>query len=162
MGRAAQLRLTTLRTCLINLPLSIHGPLLERGVVSRFSFFPNRNSRSLFSRQIPQSLVVELSYTPTRSTAAATAKNGKELRKVYVGWSGLPSAVSSLTGQVVRTGKAELETVEMDHQFAAMLGSGLAEGTPVSIELLRDLPTATSVSVTPVSADDWEILASLS
>jgi len=28
----------------------------------------------------------------------------------------------------------------------------------VTIELLRDLPTATSVSVTPLSPDDWEIL----
>lgn len=30
----------------------------------------------------------------------------------------------------------------------------------MSIELLRDLPAATSVSVTPISADDWEILVS--
>ena len=104
---------------------------------------------------------MELSYAPPPSSTARGAPQSKESRKVYVGWSGLPSAVSSLTGQVVRTGKADLETVEMDHQFAAMLGAGLGEATPVSIELLRDLPTATSVSVTPVSPDDWEILVSL-
>lgn len=30
----------------------------------------------------------------------------------------------------------------------------------VSVELLRDLPVGTSVSVSPLSADDWEILVS--
>lgn len=34
MGRQATLHLVSLKNCLVNLPLSIHGPLLERGVVS--------------------------------------------------------------------------------------------------------------------------------
>lgn len=37
----------------------------------------------------------------------------------------------------------------------------LAQGMTVSIELLRDLPTATGVNLTPLTADDWEILVSL-
>lgn len=98
--------------------------------------------------QAPQSLVVELSYAgPTKGS----------LLKAYVGSSGLPAAVVPLSNQLVRSGKADPDRVEIDHQFAAMLG-GLDQGMPVSIELLRDLPTATSVSVTPCGADDWEIL----
>ncbi|ORY80196.1 P-loop containing nucleoside triphosphate hydrolase protein [Leucosporidium creatinivorum] len=137
MGRPAVLHLVSLRNCLINLPLSIHGPLVERGVA-------------------PQSLVVELSFT-SPSSSSSSSKKAAATSKVYVGWTGMPSSVASVAQQV-RGGAPTGDRVEMDPQFAAMLGLGLAEGTQVSIELLRDLPTATSVSVTPVSADDWEIL----
>ena len=108
-GRSAQLHLTSLRTCLINLPLSIHGPLLERSVVRPLS--PPAESQLTQYAQAPQSLVVELSFpNPT---------NKKLLNKAYVGWTGMPSQVQGV-GNQVRGGAAQVERVEMDPQFAAI------------------------------------------
>ncbi|KAI5478553.1 peroxin-1 [Pseudohyphozyma bogoriensis] len=138
-GRNAHVALTPLRHCLVNLPLSIHGPLVERGVA-------------------PQSIVVELSFTPTTSTSSSSSKKAGP-HKTYCGWTGMPSQLSSVITHV-RGGQQVGDRVEMDPQFASMIGEGLGEGTSVTIELLRDLPTATSVSVTPLTPDDWEILES--
>lgn len=56
--------------------------------------------------------------------------NKKQLNKAYVGWTGMPSQVSSV-GNQVRGGAPQGDRVEMDPQFAAMVG-GLMEGMPVS------------------------------
>jgi peroxin-1 len=69
MPRSATIQLTTLRTCLVNLPLSLYGPLVEKAVA-------------------PQSLVVELI-----PAGAATQGKGKGKASSYVGWSGMPSSV---------------------------------------------------------------------
>ncbi|SCV68391.1 BQ2448_512 [Microbotryum intermedium] len=156
MGRKAVLSFASLRNCLVNLPLSITGPLTERGIAL-------------------QSLVIELSFTsqtnpPSKKTGgSAGGINGTS--KAYVGWTGLPSSVASVAQHARSNGGALGDKVEMDPQFAVMLGLGMSEGMPVrtrsqttgsiasvTIELMRDLPPATSVAVTPVSADDWEIL----
>ncbi|KAM0793415.1 hypothetical protein ACM66B_000866 [Microbotryomycetes sp. NB124-2] len=115
--------------------MSIHAPLLDRGVP-------------------PQSLVVELSLSGAAGKKAATTT----ATKVYVGWTGMPSAVAGITQQVRTGASIASDQVEMDPQLASMLGPGFVEGAQVSIELLRDLPTATAVNATPLTADDWEIL----
>ncbi|KAL8286225.1 hypothetical protein RQP46_004713 [Phenoliferia psychrophenolica] len=130
--RTAQLSFTSLKNCLVNLPISISASLQERGVT-------------------PQSLVVELSY----STVPPNAKKSVQ-RKAYVGWTGMASQVVSVASQVRGGAHPSADRVEIDPQFAQMLG--VPEGTTVSIELLGNSPVATSVSVTPLSADDWEIL----
>ncbi|KAM0755823.1 AAA-domain-containing protein [Meredithblackwellia eburnea MCA 4105] len=142
VGRPATIAFVSLRNCLVNLPIQLQAQLEQRGIT-------------------PQSLVVQLSFTTT------TNSNGKKTsiqKKAYVGWTGMPSQVPSASQVVRGNGAASAgaaaggsERVEIDPQFAAMIG-GLAEGTIVYIELLRNLPTATSVSVTPLTADDWEIL----
>ncbi|KAK4696983.1 peroxin-1, partial [Phenoliferia sp. Uapishka_3] len=128
--RTAQLSFISLKHCLVNLPISITGPLQERAVA-------------------PQSLVVELSYS------SGVGKKAVQ-KKVYVGWTGMPSQLAGVASQV-RGGNASADRVEIDPQFADMFG-GVSEGTIVTIELLRNLPVAASVSVTPLSPDDWEIL----
>ncbi|KDE09691.1 hypothetical protein MVLG_00095 [Microbotryum lychnidis-dioicae p1A1 Lamole] len=140
MGRKAVLTFASLRNCLVNLPLSITGPLTERGIA-------------------PQSLVVELSFhSQTKPPSKKTGGSSNDTSKAYVGWTGLPSSVASVAQHARSNGGALGDKFEVDPQFAVMLGLGMSEGMPVTIELMRDLPTATSVAVTPVSADDWEIL----
>ncbi|GAA5917117.1 hypothetical protein JCM5296_001201 [Sporobolomyces johnsonii] len=129
MGRTATLHFVSLRNCLVNLPLSIHGPLIQRGVA-------------------PQTVAVQLSFRSNSSSSPTTC---------FAGWTGLPASVASVSAHA-RGAAAAQDRVEMDPQFAAMLNIGLTEGMTVSIELLRDLPSASSVNVTPLSADDWEIL----
>jgi peroxin-1 len=114
MVRSAQIHLTSLKNCLINLPLSIYAPLIER------------------SGQItPQSLIIQLSFAPTTPTASPSGKSAK-LIKVYVGWTGLPSNVVGVSSNQVRGGKGDLERIDIDPQFAAMLNPALIEGLPVS------------------------------
>ncbi|SCZ90288.1 BZ3500_MvSof-1268-A1-R1_Chr1-3g01895 [Microbotryum saponariae] len=140
MGRTAVLTFASLRNCLVNLPLSITGPLTERGIA-------------------PQSLVIELSFpSQTNPPSKKTGGSSNGTSKAYVGWTGLPSSVASVAQHARSNGGTLGDKVEVDPQFAVMLGLGMSEGMPVTIELMRDLPTATSVAVTPVSADDWEIL----
>ncbi|KAK4057620.1 Peroxisome biosynthesis protein pex1 [Microbotryomycetes sp. JL221] len=100
----------------------------------------------------PQSLVVELSLSGNAPKKSATTS------KAYVGWTGMPASVAGLTTQVRSGGSAASDRIEMDPQLASMLGPGFIEGAQVTVELMRDLPTATTVNVTPLTADDWEIL----
>ncbi|BGP21579.1 peroxin-1 [Rhodotorula toruloides] len=128
MGRPAVVHFAPLRNCLANLPLSLHGPLNQRGVA-------------------PQSIAVQLSF-----------KHDGQPQQVVLGWTGLPASVAPPVQGSRGTAALAQDRVEMDPQFAAMLNVGLSEGTTVNIELLRDLPHATAVNVTPSTADDWEIL----
>ncbi|BGP12537.1 hypothetical protein JCM10213_007619 [Rhodosporidiobolus nylandii] len=132
MGRTATLHFTPLRNCLCNLPLSLHAPLVQRGVA-------------------PQSIAVQLTVKPGQGAPGPVAP-------VVLGWTGLPSAAVAPSLHGGRGQPQSEDRVEVDPQFAQMLGAGLKEGMQVSIELLRELPTAATVNVTPLSADDWEIL----
>lgn len=99
--------------------------------------------------------------------------------KAVLGWTGLPASVAPPpVGRNNSATSAAADRIEIDPQFAAMLGPGLEEGTKVcfsplvvlraslltpsalqvNVEMLRDLPHATTVNVTPSSADDWEVL----
>ncbi|KZO93941.1 AAA-domain-containing protein [Calocera viscosa TUFC12733] len=130
MPRRATLKFVGLKSCLVNLPISMYGPLVEH-------------------RVRPQSLAVHL--TPI-------IPSGTARKSVYVGWTGMASS-SSLAQWQSRAGGAEvgpLETVEIEPSFATSLD--LREGAVVEIGLLHDLPVAQTVIAEPLTSDDWEIL----
>lgn len=117
MPKHATVRLQPLQTCLVNLPLSLYGQLVSRSVT-------------------PQSLVVCLSFgsdkggsSSKRSSSALRSKDSRngnvEGKRVYVGWSGMPSR---LVGGVSAIGKGQ-EALEMDPVCAKELG--LADGMEV-------------------------------
>ena|ERR1700722_11144389 len=92
MPRLATIQLVPLRSSLVNLPLSIYGPLLERSVR-------------------PQSLAVHLTNTTHSSRPT-----------IFVGWSGLASASSLAQFNASHTGAQTSETVEIDPQYAQAIG----------------------------------------
>ncbi|GAA5838500.1 hypothetical protein JCM9279_003263 [Rhodotorula babjevae] len=139
MGRTAAVHLVPLRNCLCNLPLSLHAPLSTRAVA-------------------PQSIAVQLTFKPRPSSPDAPTPSPVQLS---LGWTGLPAqpAPVNLSNAHHRAHQPPpQDRIELDPQFATMLHPQLTEGTVVSIELLRDLPLATQVNVTPLTADDWEVL----
>ncbi|OSD00321.1 AAA-domain-containing protein [Trametes coccinea BRFM310] len=134
MPRRCRIHFVSLRSSLVNLPISLYGPLVERGIR-------------------PQSLAVHL--TLVSSSRAGGVKDGQK-REAYVGWTGMASASSLAHFNSGDAGDRGLETVEIDPQYAE--GLGLALGDVVEIGLLHDLGYAKSVATEPVSTDDWEIL----
>ncbi|KAI0070853.1 AAA-domain-containing protein [Panus rudis PR-1116 ss-1] len=144
MPRRARIHFVSLRSSLVNLPISIYGPLLERGVR-------------------PQGLAVHLTLVTPRKTSSRSGSTSKDgpgtiQGEAYVGWTGMASAsslahFSSANGN---GGDKGLETVEIDPQFAG--GLAFAEGDVVEIGLLHDLGYANSVATEPLTPDDWEII----
>ncbi|KAJ9118613.1 hypothetical protein QFC22_003833 [Naganishia vaughanmartiniae] len=105
----------------------------------------------------PQSLIINLKHV----NAAIHAKSGGQAStgratQAFLGWSGLASASSLEMYGNAQNGKGSTETIEMDPEVAAQLG--WAEGDLVEIGLLPAASKARSVSVTPMTADDWEVL----
>ncbi|TDL24398.1 hypothetical protein BD410DRAFT_119913 [Rickenella mellea] len=142
MPRRARIEYVSLKSSLVNLPISIYGPLVEHSVR-------------------PQGLAVHLSLVSSSrtTTANANANNANEKTEAYVGWTGMTSASSLArfkSSTTSGTGSEGLETVEIDPQFASALGFGL--GDVVEIGLIHDLKPATSVGTEPLTSDDWEIL----
>ncbi|KAH9846022.1 AAA-domain-containing protein [Lenzites betulinus] len=131
MPRRCRIHFVSLRSSLVNLPISLYGPLVERQIR-------------------PQSLAVHLTLVSGR-----TARDGQK-REAYVGWTGMASASSLAQFNSGEAGDKGLETIEIDPQFAE--GLGFALGDVVEIGLLHDLGYAKSVATEPVTADDWEIL----
>ncbi|KAK4686120.1 peroxin-1, partial [Tremellales sp. Uapishka_1] len=93
----------------------------------------------------PQSLILHLAPLVVASTSRSPPQ------AAYLGWSGL-AAASSLAG----FGGGDGETVEIDPEVA--LGLGWPEGTIVEISVIHQPVKAKSVTVTPLTSDDWEIL----
>ncbi|KAI5123096.1 hypothetical protein M0805_001452 [Coniferiporia weirii] len=133
MPRRARIEFVSLRSSLVNLPISIYGPLVEHHVR-------------------PQNLAVHLLLISGGTQGFKT----KETKQCYVGWTGMASSSSLARFKAGATSSDALETIEIDPQFASDLGFGL--GSIVEIGLLHDLPIATSVVTEPYSADDWEII----
>ncbi|KAA1470710.1 AAA-domain-containing protein [Dentipellis sp. KUC8613] len=129
MPRRARVHYVSLRSSLVNLPISIYGPLLERNVR-------------------PQHVAVLL------TCLAPAVRNEKGRIDAYVGWTGM--LASSSIAHFNAGSDTSLETVEIDPQYGQALG--LSEGDLVEIGLLHDLPFAKSVSTEPATPDDWEIL----
>ncbi|KAL1746204.1 P-loop containing nucleoside triphosphate hydrolase protein [Schizophyllum fasciatum] len=131
MPRRARVHFVPLKSSLVNLPLSIYGPLLQKSVR-------------------PQSLAVHLTRV---DEGGSRSRNDKV--EAFVGWTGMASA-SSLAHFNAGPSSSSFETIEIDPQFAQDLG--LAQGALVEIGLLHDLPFAKSVGTEPASSDDWEII----
>ncbi|WVW84469.1 hypothetical protein I302_106503 [Kwoniella bestiolae CBS 10118] len=93
----------------------------------------------------PQSLIIHLS-----PLSASSSTSSRQPKSAYLGWSGL-AAASSLS----QAGEG-LESIEVDPEVAMSLG--WSEGTLVEISIIHNPTKAKSVSVTPLSSDDWEIL----
>ncbi|KAG6837810.1 hypothetical protein H0H93_016178 [Arthromyces matolae] len=133
MPRRAHIRYVSLHSSLVNLPISIYGPLLERNIR-------------------PQHLAIHIKLVSTQE------KNNSAV-EAYVGWTGLASASSLTHFSSSQNSENVLETIEIDPQFAQ--GLGLSQGDLVEIGLLHDLSLAKSVATEPLTSDDWDIIASL-
>ncbi|KAH9840780.1 AAA-domain-containing protein [Rhodofomes roseus] len=135
MPRRARIHFVSLHSSLVNLPISIYGPLLERGIR-------------------PQGLAVHLTWVPRDSQDGVDS--AKRKLEAYVGWTGMASASSLAHFNSAGSSDKSLETIEMDPQFAQ--GLGFVAGDIVEIGLLHDLGLAKSVATEPVTSDDWEII----
>ncbi|TFK74567.1 AAA-domain-containing protein [Pluteus cervinus] len=93
MPRRARIHYISLRSSLVNLPISIYGPLLERQVR-------------------PQGLAVHLTVVSGRNAKA----------EAYVGWTGMASASSLAHFNFSSSEERGLETIEIDPQYGQGLG----------------------------------------
>ncbi|WVF69277.1 hypothetical protein IAT40_004053 [Kwoniella sp. CBS 6097] len=130
MGRKAAVKYRSLRSNLIHLPLSLFAQLAQQQVR-------------------PQSIILHLSPLPPTS-ASASSSTQRQPRAAYLGWSGL--AASSSLAQA----GGGAENFEIDPEVALSLG--WPEGTLVEVSVIHNPVKAKSVSVTPLTSDDWEIL----
>ena len=165
MPRQARLQFVSLRSSLVNLPVSLFGPLVERNIASpSFPFSPPYANQAV-SYQRPQQVAVLLT-----ATAPSPKPDGRK-PSAYVGWTGMVSA-SSLAHFNSSSSDHSLETVEIDPQYAESLGFNKGDVVStcfflipfvsytlkVEVGLLYDLPIAKSVATEPLTPDDWEIL----
>ncbi|WWC62371.1 uncharacterized protein I303_104967 [Kwoniella dejecticola CBS 10117] len=128
MARKAVVKYRSLRSNLVHLPLCIFAQLAQQ-------------------QARPQSLIIHLSPLSPSSSSSSSSRPPKP---AYLGWSGL-AASSSLT----QAGDG-VESIELDPEVA--LSFGWPEGTLVEISIIHNPTKARSVSVTPLTSDDWEIL----
>ncbi|TBU28822.1 AAA-domain-containing protein [Dichomitus squalens] len=136
MPRHCRIHFVSLHSSLVNLPISLYGPLVERGIR-------------------PQGLAVHLKLVSSNKTSF-NSKDAAKKPEAYVGWTGLASSSSLAHFNSGNAGERGLETVEIDPQYAE--GLGFASGDVVEIGLLHDLAYAKSVATEPATSDDWEIL----
>ncbi|KJE00988.1 peroxin-1 [Cryptococcus gattii NT-10] len=127
MVRKAAVKYRSLRSNLVNLPLSLYAQLVQQ-------------------QARPQSLILHLSPVLSLSSSSSS----RQPKTAYLGWSGLNAAAN-----VSQVGDG-VESVEVDPEVAMSLG--WSEGILVEIALIHNPVIAKSVSVTPMSPDDWEIL----
>ena len=148
MPRQARLQFVSLRSSLVNLPVSLFGPLLERNIASLFSPSPPYANQTV-SYQRPQQVAVFLTAT--------VPSPGPDGRKpcAYVGWTGMVSA-SSLARFNSSSSDHSLETVEIDPQYAESLG--FKKGDVVSTCFFLSPSTHTLKVEVGLLSDDWEIL----
>ncbi|PWY98707.1 AAA-domain-containing protein [Testicularia cyperi] len=128
----------SLKSSLVHLPVCLYAPLVDLAVP-------------------PQSLVVEIDPSPGSDS---------EARPYYAGWSGMSAAPLSVGNSVSHNGSMNgrasvSDVLNLSPSLAASFSPPLREGTTCSVRLLRSppLPTAVKIDVTPLSADDWEILS---
>ena len=108
----------------------------------------------------PQSLVVEIDASHTTPQAVP----------YYAGWSGMSAAPLSVGNSLSQNGTSPAngktsasasDVLNISSSLAASFHPPLQDGATCSVRLLRSppLPTASKIDVTPLSADDWEILS---
>ncbi|KAL8713615.1 MAG: hypothetical protein Q9220_002477 [cf. Caloplaca sp. 1 TL-2023] len=137
---SAPVVLIALKNCLVNLPQSLVGGLLD-------------------SNAPAQEVVVEILV----SDKIGSSKDGKPgLRSFYVGWSGMPSSKKPTTAAFRRNERrlaatrSEPASVEIDATFGRTLG--LDEGQTVGLLLHLGSPLAHAVNIEPLTPGDWEII----
>ncbi|KAJ7782814.1 P-loop containing nucleoside triphosphate hydrolase protein [Mycena metata] len=129
MPRRARVHYVSLRSSLVNLPISLYGPLVERSVR-------------------PQHLAVHLTLV-----SPGAAEKARKYTSDGPAW--LPRRPWRNSTPPTAADKG-YETIEIDPQYA--LGLGLNQNDLVEIGLVHDLPLATSVATEPLTPDDWEII----
>jgi peroxin-1 len=147
MAKKAAIKYRSLKTNLVHLPLSLYAPLVQQQTVSPLSFQKYNANKTQLQR--PQSLIINLKHLPTHPSKSPRAT------QVSLGWSGLASA-SSL--EMYGSAGGKVETIEMDPEVAS--GLGWREGDMVEVGIVRQAARGRSVSVTPATSDDWEVLVS--
>lgn len=128
MPRRARIRYVSLRSSLVNLPPSIYGPLLERGVVSISIDSASVHNEYIIQRQRPQGFAVHLKQVAS-GKQVAKVDGARVHGEAYLGWTGM-LATSSLEYFKAANTDNDRETVEIDPQLAQ--GLGFAEGDVVS------------------------------
>ncbi|KAJ7350362.1 P-loop containing nucleoside triphosphate hydrolase protein [Mycena albidolilacea] len=134
MPRQARVHYVSLKSSLVNLPISLYGPLVERSIR-------------------PQHLAVHLTLVSPGQT---------EKLEVYVGWTGMASA-SSLA-QFNAGGEKGIETIEIDPQYALGLGLkqhdlveiGLVHDLPLATSVATEPLTADDWDIIDIHASHVE------
>ncbi|KAI5866552.1 AAA-domain-containing protein [Durotheca rogersii] len=143
---AAEISLTHLKNCLVNLPTSLVNLLV------------NINTPV-------QNVIVELSYrVPSSANGSYSNGSPSPQRSFYVGWTGMSSKrkVAPIVDRdglnAMRGGGRDQEVacVEMDATLAATLG--LLDGQKVVATIHIDPPLAHTVNIEPLTPEDWEII----
>ncbi|KAK1532498.1 ATPase [Colletotrichum costaricense] len=140
----AEISLTHLKNCLVNLPASL------------VSLLVNVNTPA-------QNVVVELSYRPS---AGASGSGASQQRSFFVGWTGMPSKrkVVPIVGRDGINGgrpgasgrEQEVAQVEIDATLASTLG--LTDGQKVTASIHVDPPVAHTINIEPLTPEDWEMI----
>ncbi|KAF5027658.1 hypothetical protein F66182_219 [Fusarium sp. NRRL 66182] len=136
---SAEISLTHLKKCLVNLPPSLVSLLV--------------NANTLL-----QNVIVELSYREPSPNGS-----GPQQRSVFVGWTGMPSKRRTgppSTREGLNGSRAsrdqEVQLVELDATLAKTLG--LSEGQRVMATIHLDPPLATTINIEPLTPEDWEMI----
>ncbi|KGO76882.1 ATPase, AAA-type, core [Penicillium italicum] len=135
----AEVALTPLKNCLVNLPPSLVALLV------------NANTTA-------QNVIIELQYKST----SGKANGAPPQQSCFLGWTGMPSK-RRLAPVVGRDGinsgysrEQETSTVELDTTFGRLLG--LTEGQKVGLFIHLDPPVAHTINIEPLTPEDWEII----
>lgn len=97
---------------------------------------------------MPQNVILEI--------VGAPSSQQQQPKKIYCGWSGEASKPLSPNSVFTHGANGKLDVLEMDPQLG--LAVGLQDGQKVHVEFCRNVTECKTVSVEPLTEDDWEIL----
>ncbi|KAI8968604.1 P-loop containing nucleoside triphosphate hydrolase protein [Mycotypha africana] len=135
MPKALIVQFTPLKSCLVNLPSRWVNALLEQ-------------------RKLPQNIILEI--TSSNGNDSTSSKTSADDRRFYCGWSGAASKPLQPNSVFTHGANGKLDVLELDSQLGTAFG--LQEGQRVNVEFCRSVPDCATVSVEPLTEDDWEIL----
>ncbi|PBP26421.1 ATPase [Diplocarpon rosae] len=142
---SAEISLTHLKNCLVNLPSSLSSLLV------------NINTPA-------QNVIIEINH---RVPPASSQTNAAPVtRSIFVGWTGMQSK-RKLAPIVNRDGisgtrgnpsgrEQDVPLIEIDATFAGSLG--ISDGQKVTASIHVDPPLAHTINIEPLAPEDWEII----
>lgn len=99
---------------------------------------------------MPQNVILEI------ASALPTNNSSTHPKKIYCGWSGEASKSLPPNSVFTHGANGKLDVLEIDPQLGQAVG--LQDGQKVNVEFCRNVPECATVSVEPLTEDDWEIL----
>lgn len=132
MPKPLIVQFTPIRSCLVNLPSKWVNALLDQN-------------------KLPQNVILEIVGVNDNKQ-----QQQQPSKKVYCGWSGEASKPLSPNSVFTHGANGKLDVLEMDPQLG--LAVGLQDGQKVHVEFCRNVTECATVSVEPLTEDDWEIL----